>query len=299
MVLERSFAPGYGGPTAGVINYTSSEDKFVPREPLFSYTYSPAPDGRPQTNARYEPTEVIINDIRDDPSLTLEAAGFQHITSESTLSEAEFQSLDTNLEEAPADLAENQVLARYHAEVEGILRRAIPNAKRVITYNQRVRLHTPKTGLNGYDFTSPKNFPLLRPHIDLSPESAAELVESLAGIGHRAFIVNVWRPIRGTVLDAPLAVTDARSLSQEAKIHTRFVYPEREKGSYSIQNKGDIKWYFISAQEPSDVLLFKQYDSENPGHVVGHTAFLDERFDGQPGVVPRWSIETRSVVILE
>ncbi|ODN91439.1 hypothetical protein L198_05955 [Cryptococcus wingfieldii CBS 7118] len=96
-----------------------------------------------------------------------------------------------------------------------------------------------------------------------------------------------------------IAVTDARSLSKEAKIHTRFVYPDREKGSYSIQNKGDIKWYFISAQEPSDVLLFKQYDSENPGHVVGHTSILDERFDGQPGVVARWNIETRSVVILE
>ena len=39
--------------------------------------------------------------------------------------------------------------------------------------------------------------------------------------------VNAWRPIRGEVLDAPLAVADARTLSKEAKVVHKIIYRDR------------------------------------------------------------------------
>ncbi|ODN74735.1 hypothetical protein L202_07064 [Cryptococcus amylolentus CBS 6039] len=298
MVLETS-PSAHRGPAVGFINYSLTEDKLDPREPYYSYTYSPNNEGKPQTNGRHEATKVVVNDIRDQPELTLDTAGFQHVQASTALQQEEFESFETVTDETGSEDAAKMALERYYAEIEDILRRTIPNVKSVVTYNQRTRLHEPKTGIDGYDFTAPKNYPVLRPHIDVAPETGEQLVESFVGAGQKALIINVWRPIRGVVLDAPLAVTDVRSLPKEAIIPHRVLYRDRASASYAIIHKPSIKWYFISAQTSSDVLLFKQYDSEQPEHVVAHTAFSDARFDGKEGVEPRFSIETRSVVILE
>ena len=60
-----------------------------------------------------------------------------------------------------------------------------------------------------------------------------------------------------------------------------------------------IRWYYLSAQTPDEVLLFKQYDSERPDDIPPHSAFVDERYEGKEGVIPRHSIETRSLVLIE
>ena len=39
--------------------------------------------------------------------------------------------------------------------------------------------------------------------------------------------VNAWRPIRGEVLDAPLALADARTLGKEAKVVHKIIYRDR------------------------------------------------------------------------
>lgn len=68
---------------------------------------------------------------------------------------------------------------------------------------------------------------------------------------------------------------------------------------YMIQTpKQPIRWYHLSAQTPSEVLLFKQYDSLHPNTVPPHSAFVDERYEGKEGVEARWSIETRSLVLV-
>ena len=54
---------------------------------------------------------------------------------------------------------------------------------------------------------------------DLLPaEEAEELLR------HRFAVINVWRPIRGPVQESPLAVCDARSITQEDYIPTDVVY---------------------------------------------------------------------------
>ncbi|WVW86734.1 hypothetical protein I302_108788 [Kwoniella bestiolae CBS 10118] len=214
-VLQGSFA-------SAVINYVTTEDRFVPPEPLFSYTYSPQPDGRPQTNERYAPQTVRIHDLREHPDLTLETAGIQLVQAQSALREEDFAALDTNDELVEEN--DSPLCKLYRQEIDKVLRKVFPQATKIVTYNQRTRLHKPATTLAGYDFTSKENLPLMRPHIDLTPESASDFTKTVADGASRVLIVNAWRPIRGVVMDAPLAVADARTVDQKAKVHNRTLY---------------------------------------------------------------------------
>ncbi|CAA2990721.1 Hypothetical predicted protein [Olea europaea subsp. europaea] len=202
-----------------------------------------------------------IDDIRQHPNLTLDTAGFEIVVSPSQLEEADFKD-------------EEKIKSQYYAEIEHT---------QVITYNYRTRLHKPTKSLKDYSFTSPENFPLMRPHIDLDPVYGADLVKRLGnyhGSG-RAVVVNAWRPsefaarfwmlrslwpmlehsIRILVFSVVSSIVIGQSLFfVKCKCAD---WPCRETTSYSIRAAGDIKWYYQSAQRPEEVLLFKQYDSEH------------------------------------
>lgn len=44
----------------------------------------------------------------------------------------------------------------------------------------------------------------------------------------RAQLINLWRPLRGPVLDVPLAFADARTLNKSDLVPSRLIYPDRE-----------------------------------------------------------------------
>jgi len=44
---------------------------------------------------------------------------------------------------------------------------------------------------------------------------------------HRYAIINLWRPIRGPVLESPLTLCDAQSLSEEDLVASDLKYPDR------------------------------------------------------------------------
>jgi hypothetical protein len=51
---------------------------------------------------------------------------------------------------------------------------------------------------------------------------------------HRFAINNLWRRIRGPVLDSPLTLCDAESLSEENLIAGDLKYPDRTGKTYAI-----------------------------------------------------------------
>ena len=53
------------------------------------------------------------------------------------------------------------------------------------------------------------------------PEEADELVKG------RVQVINLWRPIRGPVEEAPLAVADGRTVAPDELIASYLVYPNR------------------------------------------------------------------------
>jgi hypothetical protein len=120
-------------------------------------------------------------------------------------------------------------------------------------------------------------------------EDAEELLK------HRFGIVNVWRPIRGPVLDSPLAVCDAQSFTDADLIASDLVYSHVRGETSRVEYNPKHRWYYFSEQQPDEVLLIRVHDSANDGRarLSFHTSFENPL---TPGAPPRESIEVRTLV---
>lgn len=125
-------------------------------------------------------------------------------------------------------------------------------------------------------------------HAGIVVPDAAELEKLSRG---RILFFNIWRPLK-TVTKDPLAVCDWSTVSPETDmIPIRFYYPEHwtEFGRWRFNDKH--QWYYLSAQQPDEPLVFLQYDSQNPsGVMMLHSAFQDKEYLEGP---PRQSIEIK------
>ena len=103
----------------------------------------------------------------------------------------------------------DEIKSVYYPEVERLLRHTL-GASRVVVFDHNVR--------NEGRSDLPR--PSRRVHNDHTVNSAPRRVRDHLGaeadelLKHRFGIVNVWRPIRGPVLDSPLALCDARSFTE-------------------------------------------------------------------------------------
>jgi hypothetical protein len=146
-------------------------------------------------------------------------------------------------------------------------------------------------------------------HIDQSYSYAPECVshnlpdEAKQLLQGRFQIINVWRPVK-TVFKDPFAVCDARSVKEEELVPIKLIYPHHATETYALrpskhqESGGGHKWYYMSKQEPDEVLIFKCFDSKTDGRArrVPHSAFIDEEYQGESA---RQSIEVRALVFYE
>jgi hypothetical protein len=112
----------------------------------------------------------------------------------------------------------------------------------------------------------------------------------------RFAIVNVWRSARGPVLDAPLALCDARSVAPADLVDTELRYPHRTGAIYQLAFNRAQRWAYFPALQWDEAILFKQFDSD-AAHTrfTPHGAFLHPHTP--PGTPPRESIEARCLVL--
>ncbi len=124
----------------------------------------------------------------------------------------------------------------------------------------------------------------------LPPEEAEERLK------RRFAIINTWRPIRGPVEEAPLALCDARSIAPRDLVATDLLYPDRTGEVYSLAFNPAHRWVYFPLMQPDEVVFIKCYDSEKDGRArfAAHSAFDDPTGPRLPA--PRESIETRSLV---
>jgi hypothetical protein len=125
---------------------------------------------------------------------------------------------------------------------------------------------------------------------DLLGDEAEELLRG------RVQIINLWRPIRGPLRDAPLAVCDARTVAFSDLVPSDLVYPNRVGETYAVTYSPSHRWYYVPAMQPEEALLLKCYDSrtDGPARFAPHTAFEDPTAPAD--VLPRESIELRTLV---
>ena len=148
--------------------------------------------------------------------------------------------------------------------------------------------------------------PARRVHVDYTAKSGPQRVkdifgeieaERLAKSGARIIQVNVWRPIRGPVKRAPLALADATTVKPDELVATDQVFPGRVGEIYHLAHAPTQRWYYAPEMTTDEVLLIKGWDSLEDGRAqyTPHGAFELPDLDAPA----RESIEMRALVVVE
>ena len=251
-----------------------------------SLEYEPPP-GVARTTAVYRDHTVTIRDVRPvAQALSLDREGFQLVTAASGVS----------------DLCDQEAIrTRYYAETVSLLE-DLTGASRVVVFDHTIRRRVP--GAADRAAGVPRQ-PVPRVHNDYTVKSGPQRVRDLLGeaagglLRTRFSVVNVWRPIRGPIQDAPLAVADARSVDQDDLVATDLVYPDRTGEIYYVKFNPSHRWFYASAMRQDEVMLIKCFDSTDDGRArfVPHAAFVDPTTPA--GALPRQSIELRTLLFYE
>jgi hypothetical protein len=248
-----------------------------------TYTYDPGP-GIPRSNLQFDTHKLPIHDMRPvAQAVSLEREGFALIEHHS----------------AARDLYDEAELRNvYYPEAEKLLA-AVTGANRVVVFDHTIRRRTP-----GVEDRTPgiPRLPVARIHGDYTETSGPQRVRDLMGdeaealLRHRFAIVNVWRPIRGPLRDAPLAVCDAQTVAPGDWVPQELVYPDRTGEIFALTWNPAHRWFYAPAMSTDEVLLLKCFDSAKDGRArfMPHTAFEDPTTP--PDVLPRESIELRALV---
>lgn len=137
-------------------------------------------------------------------------------------------------------------------------------------------------------------------HNDYTPRSAVQRVRDFLGeraealLERRFAIVNVWRSIAGPVLRAPMALCDARSVSDRDLIATERRARDRIGETYRVAHSPEQRWYYYPNMTVDEALIIKTFDSAGDGRAcfAPHAAFDDPTT--RSDAPPRVSIETRA-----
>jgi hypothetical protein len=145
--------------------------------------------------------------------------------------------------------------------------------------------------------------PVASVHNDYTPKSAPQMVcemlphdEAEHRLAKRFAEINIWKPIRGPVLDHPLAICDARSIAPGDLVPTdRYLKHE----VYMMTFNPAHRWFYFPAMLAADTLLIKGFDSMLDGRArfTAHAAFIDP--NTPPHAPPRESIEARALLFFD
>jgi hypothetical protein len=244
------------------------------RKPEY-YVEGPPPGVVPFTGID-DPRDVLIQDGRGrEAEFNIDRNGFQLVKAPTQV--RDFYSRE-------------EVKAVYYPEVERLLKDTL-GASRVVVFDHNTR-NAARPG---------ESIPSRQVHNDHTINSAPRRVRDHLGeeaeelLKHRFGVVNVWRPIRGPVLDSPLALCDAQSFTDADLIASDRVLPHVRGETSRVEFKPEHNWYYFSEQQADEVLLIRVHDSADDGRarLSFHTSFENP---AAPGAPPRESIEVRTLV---
>lgn len=262
----------------GLLNYLAP----MAAKPM-NLTYDPPP-GMPRSTGIPEPHVMPIHDARPVAGrLTLDGEGLALVEHRSAVKDF---------------YDEDEVRRVYYPEAERLVAEAT-GASRVLVFDHTIRRRV----AGGIDRSpgTPRQ-PVTSVHNDYTVKSGPQRVRDLMGeeaeelLRHRFEIVNVWRPIRGPLRDAPLAVCDATSVALADFVPSDLVYRDRIGETYRVRYNPAHRWFYVPEMRADEAVLIKCYDSVEDGtaRFTAHSAFEDPT--APPDVLPRESIEVRTLV---
>jgi len=247
------------------------------------YAYEPQP-GEPHSNLTPEPHQMHIHSLRpiaDD--LGLDVQGFALLEQRS----------------AVRDFWDDDEVRRvYYPEAERFLKEAT-GASRIFIFDHLQRRRVP--GQQDRSRSGPRQ-PATRVHVDHTDRSGPQRVRDLMGdeaeelLKGRVQVINMWRPIRGPLRDAPLAVCDSRTVAAADLVPSDLVYRERVGETYSVRYNPAHRWFYTPEMRRDEVLLLKIADTKTDisARFMPHTSFTDPTTPAD--AFPRESIELRTLV---
>jgi hypothetical protein len=270
-----------GSIAAGLDSITAPLNFLMPTaEKPVAYNYEPPP-GVPQRTGKGVEYQVTIRNARPlIGQLSLDKEGFVLL---------HHQTAVTNFYD------EEQIRQIYYPECERVMKEAT-GAVRAVAFDHIVR--SASVSAKGNDI----KIPAKRVHNDYTAWSAPQRVRDLMGeeaeelLKHRFAINNLWRPIRGPVLESPLTLCDAQSLEEENLMASDLKYPDRTGETYSITYNPNQRYYYFPKMQADEAVLIRCYDSAPDGahRFSAHTGFDDPTTP--PGAPPRESLEVRMLV---
>jgi hypothetical protein len=248
-----------------------------------TFTYDPPP-GVPRSTIVNEPHVVQIHNARRSASeFALDTHGFGWVRHRSAVGNF---------------YDEEEIKRVYYPEAEELLKE-VTGADRVFVFDHTVRRRL--LGSEDRQQNAPRQ-PVPRVHVDHTARSGPQRVRDLFPneaeklLRGRVQIVNLWRPIRGPLRDAPLAVCDARSIKMEQLVPSDLIYRDRVGETYSVTFDPAHQWFYVPEMQADEGLLLKCYDSMTDGRArfAPHSAFTDPTTP--PDAAPRESIELRTLI---
>ena len=244
----------------------------------YVYMYDPPP-GMPQRTGDYRGHAVAIRDVRPiAKQLSLDKHGFVLLPQQTLV--------DDFYDDA-------KVKSVYYPELESLVQQ-LTGGSRALMFD-----HTLRSARAGGQADNVKD-PVKAVHNDYTfasgPQRLRDLLPAEVSVD-RFGIYNVWRPIRGTVYDTPLALCDARTIAKSDLIATEMRYRDRIGETFAIAFNPNQRWYYAPRMQRDEVFIFKCFDSA-PGDgppFTAHTAFDDPT--APAGAPPRESIEARLLVL--
>jgi hypothetical protein len=187
----------------------------------------------------------------------------------------------------------------YYSEMEALVK-SLSGASRVVVFD-----HTLRTADDAFREQHKIREVVQRVHNDYTEWSGPQRVRDVLPneadklLAKRFAIIQVWRPIRHPVETFPLAICDARSVSQNDFVISERRYPNRIGQTYAVTYSPKHQWYWFPRMRRDEALVFKVYDSLKDGRArwTAHTAFDDPT--APPNARPRESIEIRTFAFFD
>ena len=247
-------------------------------------------------NAVFTPVEVTVHDARPArDQLTLENAGFCFARHDCAVAlDPELFTTNMTRQQASAGPA-----AQYEAEVAEFLKE-LTGAETVLPQVYGGLVARTSVRAERKSWAPPASFV----HLDFSKNSARDfmnwcvpedVIEKYRN--SRFSVFQTWRAISPGPQDNTLAICDGRSISPDEAVPIDMVVAAEGQpgGRFEIRlcrHNPAHHWYYLPNMEPSDLLVFKAYDSEMPEAMNAmHTGF--DNTSAGDAAVPRRSIETR------
>src|SRR5215472_16370752 len=204
------------------------------------YAYE-TPQGEQRSNMTYDPHTMRIHDMRPISSdMSLDTQGFALVEQRS----------------AVRDFWDDDEVRRvYYPEAERIIKEQT-GASRVFIFDHLLRRRVPD--LEDRMPGRPRQ-PATRVHVDHTARSGPQRVRDLMGeeaeelLKGRVQVINLWRPIRGPLRDAPLAVCDSRTVDPQDLVPSDLVYRERVGETYSVKFNPAHRWYYAPEMRSDEV----------------------------------------------